>query len=192
MKNLFILLLCLTPSILAQTEKEMLDSNPELKNLVCLTQAMSPVHNGGKYGCPGQGGGSGAKTLQSPAGKPVGIRKIEEMFKWLRYQIMGPVVVRRSNYQAAPGEDCLEGIQLPLDFDYGEASYEKCIAAFYHDMKYHEEDLFPLTSLHQCQDILCEKGTLEGIKDFLKNTSESKIKGPVENFLKCPVRSYDI
>ena len=176
-------------STFAGGEEELLEQSPELKNLVCLTTAASPVHRApASYGCPGQGGG-GAKFEKSPASEPPGIRAIKNLYRKLRYELFGPVVVNRSSFSSP---DCQgHGDGSPLNFEYKPGDYDKCIAALYFDFKETKKGHVPMTTIYQCHRTLCNKGIVSGIEQFIEQEKLS-LGTPVEQYLNCPNAAYDI
>ena len=193
MKNLsyylLLALILLFPFKLKAGEEELLEQSPELKRLVCLTTAASPVHKApASYGCPGQNGG-GAKFEKSPSADPPGIRAIRNIFKKLRYELFGPVVVNRSSFTTP---DCQgHGDVAPLHFEYRPGDFDKCIAALYFDFEETKPGHVPMTTIYGCNKVLCDEKKISGIKKYMEE-GEKVLEKPLEQFLQCPQAAYDI
>lgn len=188
--SLFLSYLFFSLSIYAGGEEELLESNPELRKLVCLTTAASPVHRApASYGCPGQNSRGGAKFEQSPAADPPGIRAIKNLFRTLRYKLFGPVVVNRSSY--ASGDCGGHGDVTPLHLQYRPGDYDRCIAALYFDITETKLGHVPMTNIYRCDRVLCDKEVISGINTFL-NEEKKQLSQSVEQYLGCPRAQFDI
>lgn len=180
----------ISSSAYAGSEEELLDSNPELKKLVCLTTAASPVHRApASYGCPGQNSRGGAKFEQSPAADPPGIRAIKNLYRTLRYELFGPVVVNRSSFASS---DCGGHKEMaPFELQYRPGDYDKCIAALYFDINETKMGHVPMTTIYRCNRVLCGDETIKGINSFLEG-EKKQFNTPLKQYLNCPQAEFEI